>query len=59
MKRRSYHPRRRRTSTSWGSLIGMLKRLFTKETGIPTGRAGAERRMGRMIIDLITGKKKR
>ncbi len=46
---------------SWKRLFGItkLKREFTKATGIPTTKAGMERKLGKMIIDLFTGKKKK
>ncbi len=44
---------------SWKKLFGItkLKREFTKATGIPTTKAGLERKLGKMIIDVFTGKK--
>lgn len=47
-------------SFSWKRALGItkMKRKFTKATGIPTSRAGLERKIGKTIIDAITGKKK-
>lgn len=36
--------------------ITMLKRKFTKETGIPITRTGVEQKIGRTILNLIIGK---
>lgn len=33
--------------------VTKLKRLFTKKTGIPTTKAGIERKIGGMIINAI------
>lgn len=37
--------------------ITALKRRFTKATGIPTTKAGIERKVGETVIDKIFGKK--
>ena len=37
--------------------ITTLKRRFTKATGIPTTKAGIERKVGEAVIDKIFGKK--
>lgn len=37
--------------------ITALKRRFTKATGIPTTKAGIERKVGEAVIDKIFGKK--
>ncbi|MGM9804016.1 MAG: hypothetical protein ACI308_07560 [Muribaculaceae bacterium] len=37
--------------------ITALKRKFTKATGIPTTRAGVERKLGGAIMKKILGKK--
>ena len=46
---------------SWKRLLGItkLKRWFTNKTGIPTTEAGLQRKIGRWIINLITGKGKK
>jgi hypothetical protein len=46
-------------SFSWKRALGVtqLKREFTKKTGIPTTKAGVERKLGNMIIKSIFGKK--
>ncbi len=43
---------------SWKKLLGItaLKRKFTKATGIPTTEAGIQRKIGKWLIGLITGK---
>jgi hypothetical protein len=47
-------------SFSWKKLLGItkLKRWFTKQTGIPTTEAGIQRKIGKWITDLVTGKNK-
>lgn len=52
--------RRKRQTFSWKRALGItkLKRMFTKETGIPLTKAGWERKIGHFIIDLLFGKKK-
>ena len=37
--------------------ITQLKQKIARETGIPTSRQGAERKIGKTIIDVILGKK--
>ncbi len=46
-------------SFSWKRAIGVskLKRDFAKATGIPTSRAGLERKIGKVVINTIIGKK--
>lgn len=43
---------------SWKKLLGItkLKRWFTSKTGIPTTEAGIQRKIGRWLISLVTGK---
>ena len=45
---------------SWKRLLGItkLKRWFTNKTGIPTTEAGLQRKIGRWIINIFTGKGK-
>ena len=45
---------------SWKKLLGItaLKRKFTKATGIPTTEAGIQRKVGKWLIDLVTGSSK-
>lgn len=47
-------------SFSWKRALGVtkLKRKITRETGIPMTKAGVERKIGRMVLDAIFGKKK-
>ncbi len=47
-------------SFSWKRAVGItkMKRDFSKATGIPTSRAGLERKIGKAIIYSIIGKKK-
>lgn len=45
--------RRRRSLTS--ILLSELRRRFTRATGIPTTRAGAERKLGSLLIGLLVG----
>lgn len=53
-KRRS---RVRGVTFSWKRLLGvdLLKRRIAKETGIPTTKAGMERKLGGAIISFIFG----
>lgn len=46
-------------SFSWKRALGITKakREFTKATGIPTTKAGVERKIGGAIIKAIFGKK--
>lgn len=48
-------------SFSWRRLLGIdkVKREIAKSTGIPTTRAGMERKIGNAIIKTIFGKKGR
>lgn len=45
-------------SFSWKRALGItqLKRTIAKETGIPTSKAGIERKIGQTIIRAIFGK---
>lgn len=47
-------------SFSWKRAVGItkMKRDFAKATGIPTSRAGLERKIGAAIINAVIGKKK-
>ena len=38
--------------------ITRVKQKFARETGIPTSKTGMERKIGKMVIDAIFGKKK-
>ena len=46
-------------SFSWKRLIGVTaaKQSFAKQTGIPTSKAGIERKIGRTILKALLGKK--
>ena len=48
-------------SFSWKRALGItkLKREFTKATGIPTTKAGVERKLGSMVLGLFLGGKKK
>lgn len=48
-------------SFSWREFLGItkMKRNFTKETGIPTTKAGIERKIGRAVLDWIFGNKEK
>lgn len=59
---------RKKTSTgipgltfSWKRAIGLTqaRQQLARKTGIPTSKAGLERKIGNMIISAIFGKKKR
>jgi hypothetical protein len=38
--------------------ITQAKQKFARETGIPTSKAGLERKVGKMVLDAIFGKRK-
>lgn len=46
---------------SWKTLLGITnaKRQFARQTGIPTTKSGVERKVGRMVLDLLFGKRRR
>ena len=45
-------------SFSWKRALGITqaKQKFARETGIPTSKAGVERKIGRMILKSLFGK---
>lgn len=47
-------------SFSWKRALGITqaKRKFARETGIPTSKAGLERKIGKMVLNAILGKRK-
>lgn len=47
-------------SFSWRRLLGIdkVKREIAKTTGIPTSKAGMERKIGNVIIKTIFGKRR-
>lgn len=50
--------RKKKTSITtglWKDLQSVFKRSFTKQTGIPTTKAGVKRKLGTMIVDFILG----
>lgn len=46
-------------SFSWKRAIGItqLKQKIARETGIPTSKAGVERKIGNMILKTLLGEK--
>ncbi len=38
--------------------ITQVKQKFARETGIPTSKAGLERKVGKMVLNTIFGKRK-
>lgn len=48
-------------SFSWKRLLGIsgLKGKVAKKTGIPLTKSGVERKIGRMVINVIFGSKKK
>ncbi len=46
-------------SFSWNRALGItsVKQKFARQTGIPTSKAGMERKLGGMLLKLIFGKK--
>ena len=47
-------------SFSWKRALGITqaKKKFARETGIPTSKAGLERKIGKMVLNAIFGKRK-
>lgn len=47
-------------SFSWKRALGVTqaKQKFARETGIPTSKAGLERKIGKMVLNAIFGKRK-
>lgn len=47
-------------SFSWSRLLGIagLKNKIARKTGVPTTRGGLERKIGRILLDALFGKKK-
>ncbi len=45
-------------SFSWKRALGITraKQKIARDTGIPTSKAGLERKLGKMILNLLTGK---
>ena len=39
--------------------ITVVKQIISRSTGIPLTKGGFERKIGRMVINMITGKKKK
>jgi len=46
-------------SFSWKRLLGIsgMRNSIANKTGVPTTRGGAERKIGRLLLNLIFGKK--
>jgi hypothetical protein len=46
-------------SFSWKRLLGITsaKQRFARKTGVPTSKTGLERKIGKIILQLIFGKK--
>ena len=47
-------------SFSWKRVLGITqaKQKFARETGIPTSKVGLERKIGKMVLNAIFGKRK-
>lgn len=47
-------------SFSWKRALGITqaKQKFARETGIPTSKVGLERKIGKMVLNAILGKRK-
>ena len=47
-------------SFPWSRLLGIagVKNKIARKTGIPTTRGGLERKLGRMLVELLLGKRK-
>ena len=48
-------------SFSWKRAVGIsaAKQKIARKTGVPLTKGGMERKVGRMVINAITGKKKK
>jgi hypothetical protein len=46
-------------SFSWKRLLGITsaKQSFARKTGVPTSKAGVERKIGKILLQLVFGKK--
>ena len=46
-------------SFSWKRALGItqVKQKIARETGIPTSRQGMERKIGKIMIDMLLGKR--
>lgn len=46
---------------SWQRFVGLtaLKQQFARKTGIPTSKTGLEQKVGRAVIDLFFGRKRK
>ena len=54
MAKKKKKTRKKTTSNSlWKDIQSALKRSFTRETGIPTTKAGVKRKLGTMIVDWV------
>lgn len=54
-KKKKVTRKKRKSTTLWKDVESSLKRSFTKETGIPTTKAGVKRKLGVMIVDFLLG----
>ncbi|MBQ8521111.1 MAG: hypothetical protein IJ456_07010 [Bacteroides sp.] len=55
-KKKRTSTRKKTTSAGlWRDIRSALKRSFTRETGIPTTKAGVKRKLGTMIVDALWG----
>jgi len=47
-------------SWSWKRALGIsgARASFARKTGVPTTRGGVERKIGRMILEMIFGRKR-
>ena len=54
-KKKKVTRKKRKSTTFWKDMESSLKRSFTKETGIPTTKAGVKRKLGVMIVDFLLG----
>jgi hypothetical protein len=46
-------------SFSWKRLLGITsaKQSFARKTGVPTSKAGVERKIGKILLQIFLGKK--
>lgn len=46
-------------SFSWKRLLGITqaKQRFARQTGIPTSKAGLERKLGGLLLKMLSGKR--
>ena len=54
-KKRTTRKKKSTSASLWKDIQSALRRSFTRQTGIPTTKAGAKRKLGTMLVDLLLG----